>query len=275
MKRNKIGIIFGVLLIGFTNIVNAKYVYYFEETIIELKRDSSLPICQVRYSTEEETNQNVVVTITSNKQIEQVSGFELSEDKKTLTKVVSENETQTIKIRDFSGNCTEVEYNVNYIDKECPQIIGCENGGVYKGPVSLEYYDNSGIAEVQIDHYDEHLDATAYKINGNLAVSIKAHPLNTKKYRYYIKEELYSTVTESTYIFTGLEAEMEKAIKVEALDEEGKVLDTIAIEEICSNFEEKESVQNYSEHELVKKGNYQIKVTDFAGNETIYQIKVK
>ncbi len=275
MKRNKIGIIFGVLLIGLTNIVNAKYVYYFEETIIELKRDSSLPICQVRYSTEEETNQNVVVTITSNKQIEQVSGFELSEDKKTLTKVVSENETQTIKIRDFSGNCTEVEYNVNYIDKEFPQIIGCENGGVYKGPVSLEYHDNSGIAEVQIDHYDEHLDATAYKINGNLAVSIKAHPLNTKKYRYYIKEELYSTVTESTYIFTGLEAGMEKAIKVEALDEDGKVLDTIAIEEICSNFEEKESVQNYSEHELVKKGNYQIKVTDFAGNETIYQIKVK
>ena len=131
----------------------AKYSYNFEENIIKLIRDVNPPICNVSYSTQEWTNQNVIVTITCNKEIEQVSGFELSDDKKVLTKEVSENEDGIIKIRDFYGNFSEVEYSVNNIDKEPPQIIGCENGGIYSKPLTLDYKDNVEIKEILVDKY--------------------------------------------------------------------------------------------------------------------------
>lgn len=274
--KKKIGI---ALIAGFvmlTNIAYAKYVYYFEETIVEFTRDTTLPSCQIAYSTKEETNQNVIVTITANKEIQPVSGFELAENKKTLTKKVTENEKQKVSIRDFSGNSTVIEYEVNNIDKEPPQILGCENNGTYKSPLSLEYYDNHQIQEVKIDKYSESLLVKAYKNSkeeSKIMICIEGQPLNTRKYRYYINDALYSTVTEQTYIFTALNPEDE--IKVEALDEFGNVLDMVVVEEILEQEEEKKVILEKSEKELIEPGNYQIKVTDFAGNETVYQIKVE
>ena len=358
----------------------AKYTYYFEETIAEFSRDNIQPVCQVSYSTEEQTNQNVTVTITANKEIEQVSGFRLSEDKKTLNKVVTQNENKIVTIRDISGNCTIVEYRVDNIDKEPPKIIGCKDGGTYQAPLTLDYSDNDEIQRIEINSYENALilacqgiyyDCAEYygigKTKSEITLQVKANPQNAKKYKYYANDELYATSTEKEYQFAALKTGTEYLLKVQALDAQGNILDESKItvktsyygsidsqktenqfEAIFYNiepsvtkikyaiwnvFNEKKVIWKESEivnkkaqiefsqfssnnypnyivhaylydendeildivefsidfatqyeeqeraeenlYEIKKTGNYEIKVVDFAGNETIYHIKVE
>lgn len=238
MKIRKIIIIMIVILILLNAKVYAKYSYFFNETVIHLTRDANPPSCNVTYSTEEWTNGNVIITITSNKEIEQVSGFTLSEDRKVLTKEVSQNEYGVIKIRDFSGNVTEVEYNVSNIDKEAPQIIGCQNGGTYNRPLVLDYSDNVEIKNIYVDRYDNELtlsyidsysDNFYYygidRTNATLTIRVTGHPKNTRKYKYYANNKLYATTTDTSYTFTGLSKGSTYELKVQAIDALGNVLD--------------------------------------------------
>ena len=273
MKIKKIMLIFLINLFIISNMSYAKYTYYFEETIVELTRDSNLPICTVSYSEEELTNQNVTVTIQSNKEIEQVSGFFLSEDKKMLTKEVSQNESQKVAIRDLSGNAIKMEYSVENIDKEPPKILGCNNGGIYTDPVELDYMDNEEIEKVSIDRYDYELAIVGHKDSedtSQLTVYIEKHPLNTKKYRYFVNDKLYTTITDSQYTFTSLEED--SVIKVEALDELGNVIDTAILTDIRNAYHPKKAI--ISENTLTQSGNYQVVATDTAGNMTVYYIKI-
>ena len=232
-----IGIFLGIVILN--SEVYAKYIYNFEKEIIVLKRESQELDCQVSYSTEEVTNENVIITLTCDREVEQVSGFVFADDRKTLTKEVSENISDKVIVRDLSGNYTEVEYNVDNIDKEKPQIIGCEDGEEYDGPLELDYLDNQEIKEISVDKYGEDLIITNYnnyidsseyrgidRTDKSITVHICEHPLNTKKYRYYINDKLYSTIANTSYTYTGLENGKKYIIKVEALDENGDILDT-------------------------------------------------
>lgn len=249
MKIKRIVIFFAIILILLINSCYAKYIYNFDETVITLTKDIISPVCMVSYSTQEWTNKNVIITITANEKIEQVSGFVLSQDEKVLTKEVSQNEYGKVVIRDFSGNETEVEYNVSNIDKELPKIIGCENGGTYNAPVGLDYTDNVGIKEIYVDRYDNDLsisshgvyyDSFAYcgidRTSSTITVQVDGHPKNTKKYRYYINNRLYTTTQDTKYIFTGLNKGTNYVIKVEAIDKNGQVLASKTVEQRTSYF---------------------------------------
>ena len=147
-----------LVLISINKIDYCKYAYIFESTVIKLTRDANPPKCTVTYSTQDWTNENVIVTISVDKKVQQTSGFELSEDKKILSKTVYVNESDTVIVRDLSGNVVEVEYTVNNIDKEPPQIIGCENGKTYEESIDLDYIDNVEIANISIDKYSDNLE---------------------------------------------------------------------------------------------------------------------
>lgn len=250
MKKFLFSIFIIMFVISNCNICYCKYAYIFEENVIKLTRDDVPPKCTVSYSTQEWTNENVIVTIEADKEIEQTSGFELSNDRKKLSKISYVSESNTAIVKDLSGNYTEVEYAVNNIDKGPPQIIGVDNNNEYDAPVKLDFCDDTEIKNIFIDRYSdklaidyhsEFLDSDVYRnidrTANSITVHIKDHPLNTKCYKYYINDELYMITNKTCYIYTGLKKGTEYKVKVEALDKEGDVLDSQEIIAKTSFFE--------------------------------------
>ncbi len=76
----------------------------------------------VEYSTTILTNKNVTVKIILNKEIQEIEGWTLSEDKRTLTKEYTENSDKNVKLQDLVGNEREIKISVQNIDKLAPNI---------------------------------------------------------------------------------------------------------------------------------------------------------
>ena len=218
----------------------AKYNYKFTLNAYKLSRDSS-EITYVLSRTEsdkEYTNKDVTLTIDFNKPIYEIDGFTISENRKKLTKVIKENEKNTITVEDVSGNKKEVTYEINNIDKIPPEIIGVEDGKTYTSNVTLDYKDNVGIKDIVIDKYsdlklslyDDYYDTGSYKgtdlTDTTANIRVVSHPKNTKTYKYYINNSFKAESTNTQYNFTGLKKGTSYTIKVEAIDENGKVLQT-------------------------------------------------
>ena len=64
-----------------------------------------------------ENKRSILLIIKTNKPIENVEGFEISEDKTSLTRLIDKNESKTIILQDFSGNKKEVFYSIENIDE--------------------------------------------------------------------------------------------------------------------------------------------------------------
>ena len=78
------------------------------------------PECKVSYSTIEQTSGDVIVTITSNREMKELDGWTLSEDKMTLTKTYSQNTEENLELEDIYGNKTTALISIKNIDKEKP-----------------------------------------------------------------------------------------------------------------------------------------------------------
>lgn len=220
--------------------VLAKYNYKFTLNAYKLNRDAS----EITYtlkrseSDKEYTNQDVILTINLNKPIYAIDGFTISEDRKILTKTITENEKNTITVEDVSGNKKDIFYEINNIDKIPPEIIGIENGKTYTSNVTLDYKDNIGIKDIVIDKYsdlklsmnDDYYDTESYKgtdlTDTTANIRVISHPKNTKTYKYYINNSFKAESSNTQYNFTGLKKGTSYTIKVEAVDVNGKVLQT-------------------------------------------------
>ena len=77
--------------------------------------DKIAPNINVNYSTEELTNENVLVTITANEKIQNIEGWIKSADEKILTKEYSENKEENIVVKDLAGNETIVNIKISNI----------------------------------------------------------------------------------------------------------------------------------------------------------------
>ncbi len=91
-------------------------------TTHEITVDSTKAELEVKYSNIQITNDNVTVTIKSNEEIQAVSGWTLSSDKKQLTKTFTANTNTTVEINDIAGNITECKVIVENIDKVNPKV---------------------------------------------------------------------------------------------------------------------------------------------------------
>ena len=83
--------------------------------------DKTTPKATVSYSTQNPTNQNVTVTITVDKEIQEVEGWILDESKKILTKEYTQNGGENVEIKDLAGNETEAIVQVYNIDRTAPE----------------------------------------------------------------------------------------------------------------------------------------------------------
>ena len=84
--------------------------------------DTTSPKLNVKYSVETKTNQDVIVTITSNEKIQSIEGWSLSLDSLTLTKTYHYNITEEIYVKDLAGNITTVNISIKNIDKVNPNL---------------------------------------------------------------------------------------------------------------------------------------------------------
>ena len=84
--------------------------------------DKIAPTVNVVYSTKDSIKENVLVTIKTNKEVQEIEGWTLSADKKMLTKEYSENTKETIIVKDLAGNETKADIEINNIDKVAPKV---------------------------------------------------------------------------------------------------------------------------------------------------------
>lgn len=72
------------------------------------------------------TNKDVIVTISASEELEEVEGWVLAQDQKSLSKTFSANIKSSIVVTDKVGNKQMVEYEVFDIDKTPPEITEIE-----------------------------------------------------------------------------------------------------------------------------------------------------
>ena len=92
--------------------------------IDSIDRDKPVVNAEITYNTNEETleKESVVITITADEEIQEVEGWVLGEDKKTISQTIlrpadevsTEEQVKTVTIKDIKGNATEVEYSYNW-----------------------------------------------------------------------------------------------------------------------------------------------------------------
>ena len=80
------------------------------------------PECKVSYSTIDPTNKDVIVTITSNRELKELNGWTLSEDKMSLTKTYNQNTEEKLELEDLYGNKMTALISIKNIDKEKPKL---------------------------------------------------------------------------------------------------------------------------------------------------------
>lgn len=231
-----------IIIAFLTNNIYAKYNYVFYLEAYSLTRDTSdityelIKTCQDG----EYTNQDVNLKISCNKQIEEVEGFSLDESKKILTKTVSENESKSIILEDFSGNTKEVKYEINSIDKEPPEIIGIDDGVTYNKSINVEYLDNIGVKDIKVDKYGDKLQIYCqehyydsgflkgtYVTSNKIYIDVTEHPKGTKYYKFYLNNNLKGITEKSEYTFTGLKTATTYNVLVQAINENDEIIDSI------------------------------------------------
>ena len=90
----------------------------------------------VNYSTKEHTNGNVVVTIKSNEPMQEINGWALSIDGKTLTKFYDINKEEQVTVSDLTGNKQKVDVRVNELEDNNNNELNLHNlePNPYLGP---------------------------------------------------------------------------------------------------------------------------------------------
>lgn len=235
----KIFILIVITLMILQTTIYGKYNYKYTLNAFSLNRDCSEIIYEITKSESDKkyTNKDVLLEINLNKPVEAIDGFCISEDRKKLSKTISQNENDTIIVEDISGNKKDITYNIDNIDKIPPEIIGIEDGKTYKTNKIIQYRDNVGIENIFVDEYSkllfaiypDYYDSDLYKgidvTNTSIYVDIITHPQNTKYYCFYLNDILKMKTEDSEFMFTELSSGTDYEVKVEALDINGNVLD--------------------------------------------------
>ena len=130
--------------------------------------DITPPNVTVTYSTEELTEESVIVTVTADEEVQDVSGWTKLSDGKTLTKEYTENVDEDITIKDLVGNEKIVNIKIENIGTEIKGDLN-DNAQIDIGDLLVIYrylaYNNN--TEVAQNHPEWNL-TTEKMIQGDL-----------------------------------------------------------------------------------------------------------
>ena len=100
------------------------------------------------------TNEDVTVTLTANKPVQPIEGWNLDETKTVLTKVHGENGTYTVTVTSEDGTeQAEAKYVVKHIDKQAPNVSvkGTGNGEHYREITAIAVHDTKGVRYLTVN----------------------------------------------------------------------------------------------------------------------------
>lgn len=136
--------------------------------IISIKNiDKERPKLEIKYSTEQLTNDKVKVEIKGNEKLKKPEGWEISADGYTISKYYFENEIVKLKVQDLAGNETEIEIEVGNIDKDKPQV-------------KVEYEEKDGQVVVKIISNEELQEVNGWELSGDRKRLTKTYSENEK-----------------------------------------------------------------------------------------------
>ena len=153
---------------------------------------------QVTYSSIEPTKENVNITITSDRELKELEGWILSENKMSLTKEATENVKWAVNISDKDGNLTTVKVEVNNIDKNPPEIeVNYSTTELTKEEIKVTLTSNEAMQELEgwTLSKDKLTLEKAYKENVQQEIEVKDLLGNAKKVNIVI--ENYDTTPEN------------------------------------------------------------------------------
>ena len=245
---------------------NSEVHKYAENNKIGYVIDEISPILKIDYSNENLTKENVLVTITANEEVQEVEGWELSEDKKVLTKEYDENARETITIRDLAGNETEASIEINNIDKTEPDVqVEYSTKEITRDNVLVTITANEEVQEVEGWKLseDKKMLTKEYSANTKETITIKDLAGNETKANIEINN-IDKTAPRGTIEYSTKEPTNKNVIVTITSNEEIQEVEGWAL---SSN--RKVLTKEYNENTKET-----ITVKDLAGNETQVNIEV-
>lgn len=272
-----------LIIISLTVFSYSKYIQEYEIEAIEIITDITPPTYIIDYSIKEFTNNNVEVKITFLEEVQEVQGFEKI-DKFTYKKILKQNKSEKIDVFDLAGNKTELKYSITWIDKTVPEIIGINNNETYYSSKTAIYEDNlSGINNIEKVFYGD-LEIGIYNFTTNenyyeIILKVLRMPKNCKQCKFLKINEDSKQISDVKNNFITYRIPINEKFEIysQAVDINNKVYSS---EKININNIEKfiQKSKKYNDEDLYtfsNPGYYDIKVTDNAGNEICYTIKIE
>ena len=260
----------------------SKYVKEYELEAIEIITDNEVPTYKLNYNTKNFTNKDVEIKIVFSEEIKELPGFQKLNNL-TYKKIIKENKSEKLEVFDLVGNKTNVEYNVNWIDKITPKIIGINNNETYYETIKVQYKDDlSGIKNIEKNFYgDLDIGIVNYVENENyyeMTIKILRKPKNCKQCKIIkINGDSKQISNIENFITYRIPVNENFEIYVETVDNSNKkyVSEKINMNNINEFIEKNKKYSNEDLDTFSNSGYYDIKVTDNANNQICYTIKIE
>lgn len=230
------------------------------------KIDKIAPKVTTTYSTKNQTNGSVTVTITSNKQMQVISGWTLSSNKLSMTKVYTKNTVENVIVKDLAGNTTVTTVSITNVDKTPPQItVSYSPTTPTKGNVKVTLKSNKAMQAVSTWTLsaDKKSMTKTYSANKTEQVTIKDTLGNTTKVTVQV-----SNIDKTAPQITNFERGMLQ-LTVSAKDD-------MKLASNAFSWDGGRTWTSSRTYRIEKNGDYKVLVKDFAGNiATSSVIKVR
>ena len=298
-------VLFFILIIVVGKSVFAKYLIKNPEAlIIEVSLDRTPPKLDVSYSNTKSTNGDVTVTIKANEKVQKPEGWDLSEDKMTLTKTFEDNISEDVKIYDLAGNSSTAKININNIDKikptvECTEIKNSNTKyPLYANSekeinLTIKVSDNIQIKDVDLTKvnikvgsnnadltkkWTETTSNNKEKIYNLKLTNIKGDGVLTVEFEEGFVTDTATNINDIATVNTQINIDNTKPTVSysQSIIEQGKVNAIVTANEKIQKPEGWDISSDSKElnKEFVSNVSYNLTISDLAGNETTPEISV-